>query len=194
MDYTPTQEEKSLLALLLTGEEDNIETAKMTFEHYLKGELGLNNEQEFLNKMGYKKIYADFEQFKHDFLDLDFFYENIPILSNTILKLSCRQNGLKSLPDVLPTKLKILDCSKNLLTSLPVLPKKLRGLDCSGNNIATLPNLPPDMITLNCEFNKLTTLPSPPPNIKIIKCEGNLFPEGYIEEYNKEHPHLSIII
>jgi hypothetical protein len=87
MDFTPTEEEKSLLSLLLSGEESNIKLAISLFEYSVAPDLGMDSEQDFIYKLGYGGIYPTFHSFSKQVLELfNTEITHIPVLSNPTKK------------------------------------------------------------------------------------------------------------
>jgi Leucine-rich repeat (LRR) protein len=101
-------------------------------------------------------------------------FKYIPDLSRfTKLEiLYCNDNQLTSLP-TLPENLKELCCSNNQLTSLPALPQNLETLNCNNNSLNSLPILPENLETLYCYKNQLTSLPALPKNLEDLMCSNN---------------------
>lgn len=88
--------------------------------------------------------------------------------------LNCSNNKLKTLPSLQSTKLELLICNENVLTSLPPLPITLCSLECNKNKLTSLPSLPASMSCgLKCINNELTALPELPVNLKYLACNGN---------------------
>jgi Leucine-rich repeat (LRR) protein len=71
------------------------------------------------------------------------------------------------------TKLELLICNYNKLTSLPELSSSLRILNCSYNQLTCLPYLNSSLIILNCNYNKLTSLPDLNSSLMILNCHDN---------------------
>jgi Leucine-rich repeat (LRR) protein len=95
-------------------------------------------------------------------------------LPDDIESLNISDHGFKYIPDLSRfTKLEILYCYKNQLTSLPALPKNLEDLMCSNNQLTSLPNLPQNLKFLMCNNNQLTSLPDLPQNLKSLCCNNN---------------------
>jgi hypothetical protein len=112
------------------------------------------------------------------------------------------ENKKLILPQLLPSKLKILtlvntqltelelqrlptgliefNCSRNKLTQLPPLPFRLEKFICSDNGLTKLPPLPTGLQIFGCSNNELTTLPplqnnvrKLPSNLKLFNCSHN---------------------
>jgi hypothetical protein len=86
--------------------------------------------------------------------------------------LICPHNQLSTLPS-LPENLIELCCCNNQLTYLPILPKTLEKLICSDNQLTNLPSLPKNIQLIYCSNNKLTYLPTLPENLKQLFCYNN---------------------
>ncbi len=63
------------------------------------------------------------------------------------------------------TKLKILKCNSNEITSLDNLPNSLTKLYCTNNEITRLDNLPNSLIELCCYDNNIITLDNLPKSL-----------------------------
>lgn len=112
-------------------------------------------------------------------------YDGISYLSSlpsTLKYMDVSGNVLTSLPP-LPASLTYLDCSSNRfdytqtiggITSLPALPQNLEKLNCSNNFIESLPELPSTLIQLNCSYNLIDSLPELPPNLEFLSTTNNL--------------------
>jgi len=92
--------------------------------------------------------------------------------------LDCSYNELTSIPDNLPNSLDTFYCGNNKITSLPstkgCLPTYLRYLYCDNNYLTSLPDyLPIFLRHLNCSFNRLTYLPSCLSHLQILNCSNN---------------------
>ena len=89
--------------------------------------------------------------------------------------LDLSNKNLTVLPDLSKyTKLKVLKCFGNQLTSLDNLPPGLLELYCGYNEITSLNNLPPRLQKLDCSYNKITSLDNLPPGLQILNYE-NIF-------------------
>jgi E3 ubiquitin-protein ligase SspH2 len=66
--------------------------------------------------------------------------------------------GIKWLPKI-PTHIKILNCSRNRLTSLPRLPRGLQELTCNNNLLTQLPTLPPNLRVVHYKNNPIKNTP-----------------------------------
>jgi Leucine-rich repeat (LRR) protein len=116
------------------------------------------------------------------------------IIPSDIEYLFCSDNKLVDMIEVTSLKkLKILDCSNNMLRAIPKLSpileelscrnnyiknldqliecKKLERLDCSQNKIMNIPKID-SMMNLNCANNKICKLPVLT-NLKKLNCEHN---------------------
>jgi len=97
-------------------------------------------------------------------------------LYKSLTKLVCEYSQLTSLPENLPSSLRILNCGNNQLTSLPEnLPSSLTELYCSNNQLTSLPeNLPVSLTILYCDNNQLTSLPENlPVSLTLLSCNNN---------------------
>ena len=74
------------------------------------------------------------------------------------------------------TKLELLICNYNKLTSLPELSSSLRILNCSYNQLTSLPKLNSSLQFLNCNYNKLTSLPELNTSLEELYCSYNQLP------------------
>lgn len=82
------------------------------------------------------------------------------------------------------TRLEILDCSNNLITTITNIPLTLEELNCSRNLLINLDGLPNNLIKLDCSFNQITQLDNLPYGLVELICKKNEFkylemiPEG----------------
>ena len=86
--------------------------------------------------------------------------------------------------------IEVLDlCNKNL-TVLPDLSKytKLKVLKCFGNQLTSLDNLPPGLTILYCWNNKLMDLDNLPPGLKELYCGNDEWKMKYFEKTNSSRP------
>ena len=84
------------------------------------------------------------------------------------------RNGCCAQIDILPPKLKYLDCSNNSIERLDALPASLEFLNCSHNPyIEQLDNLPQNLKYLNCTNNNIRYLDFLPYNLLFLYCGGN---------------------
>lgn len=121
----------------------------------------------------------------------------IPLLSENLKIFECKDNQLSKLASIfnfvpnleilkcssnilsdstfinLPSKLLILNCSKNLIVSLNNLPTQLEILDCSYNKIKCLDYLPSSIIKLNCSYNPIIQLDNLPNSLKHLIVISN---------------------
>ncbi len=72
------------------------------------------------------------------------------------------------------TKLKILYCTNNFITSLENLPNSLIELDCDSNEITSLDNLPNSLIELCCYDNQITILDNLPKSLTKLYCDDTI--------------------
>lgn len=110
------------------------------------------------------------------FKDISSPYNIIGILDlkdNTRLEiLKCKYNQITSIINF-PSTLEELNCSNNRLISLDGLPNSLIKLDCSYNQITSLDNLPYNLIELICENNFIKYLDLLPESLEILDCTNN---------------------
>jgi len=95
---------------------------------------------------------------------------------NSIIFIDCSDEGLKTIPQILPQSLRILYCYNNNLINLPRnLPPSLQILYCYNNNLINLPQyLPSSLLILYCYNNNLINLPQYlPPSLRELKCSRN---------------------
>jgi Leucine-rich repeat (LRR) protein len=108
--------------------------------------------------------------------------EYLLLATSDSIRLDLSNKNLKKLPDLSRfTKLTILDCSHNELTSLPstkgFFPDSLQSLYCDNNNLISLPSTLGSLNSLKylyCGNNKLTSLPNNlPHSLRYLFCENN---------------------
>ena len=93
---------------------------------------------------------------------------------SNITELHLSNKGLTQLPDLsIYTNLKVLNCSRNQITSLDNLPHTITKLHCSYNQITRLDNLPTILTVLDCAGNLIATLDNLPQTITELFCSGN---------------------
>lgn len=97
---------------------------------------------------------------------------SIPVLPDTLIRLDCQINHIKTIASPLPSALEALNCDNNNLTYLPNLPLTLTSLSCLDNSIKNLPTLPSGIQALYCSNNELTYLPELH-NLRYLSCSGN---------------------
>jgi hypothetical protein len=71
-------------------------------------------------------------------------------------------------------KLKILDCSNNLISQISALPDTLEILLCNNCEIYSICNLPINLKILNCEKNFLQYIPQLPNTLEEFNCSNNI--------------------
>jgi Leucine-rich repeat (LRR) protein len=77
---------------------------------------------------------------------------------NKLLILICNNNNLKSIPRILPSSVKFLNCSDNLLKELPIFHNGLEYIYCSNNNINYLPLFTQSFFTISFSINPIYNL------------------------------------
>lgn len=101
---------------------------------------------------------------------------NWPTLPSGLKSLMCSNNMVnapQSLP-VLPNGLKDLNCSLFQIDSLPLhLPDSLITLSCNMTGITILPNLPSKLKQLNCSNTQIVNIPALPSSLVRLDCFGN---------------------
>ncbi len=118
---------------------------------------------------------------------------NIPSMSYFL----CNDNDLMELPK-LPISLSLLDCQRNLLTSLPeVFPAGLTQLYCGDNDITNLPMgmSASSLNVLMAESNSLTTIPAGfvfPPLLYTMSFANNLYLTDVIPHWPVSMSYLDL--
>ncbi len=74
---------------------------------------------------------------------------------------------------ILPSNLRIFNCSANNLTTLQLNAPNLQQLQCANNNLTTLQLNAPNLQQLHCANNKLITLQLNTPNLLDMYCNNN---------------------
>jgi len=110
--------------------------------------------------------------------------KKLPKLSETLKELSCQNNDLTNLDNLLLCNGNIniirLDCSYNIINNIPRL-FKLISLNCRNNLLGSLPNLP-NLKNLKCQYNKLKLL-GRYPDLEHMECNDNVLTK--IENFPK---------
>jgi len=112
----------------------------------------------------------------HETLSLDGLgLTSLPKLPSTLKSLDASGNLLINLPEHLPPTLESLDVSDNQLISLPQrLPDSLRNLNVSDNQLASLPkHLPRLLKILDASDNQLEHLPELPDSLQYLNVSSN---------------------
>ena len=79
---------------------------------------------------------------------------------------------IESLPNNLPTDLRVLWCSDTKITYISNLPESLQTLECRNNfRLAVIADLPKNLRELNCGNSSLCSLGPLPASLRTLKCE-----------------------
>jgi hypothetical protein len=126
--------------------------------------------RDFISPLDNLKIFECKNNKFDKFSNFELLEELVPNLE--ILK--CSKNQLDNCSFTnLPSGLKILDCSYNLIENLDNLPILIEILDCSHNLIMNLDYLPSSIIRLNCSHNQIIQLDNLPNTIEYLIIISN---------------------
>lgn len=123
--------------------------------------------EDYIGKLNKLKLFECKDNKFHKFETLSKLTPNLEIFK-------CSKNRLKHDSFInLPSGLKILDCSYNLIENLENLPIKFEILACSYNYVSNLDYLPSSIIRLNCTHNQITNLDNIPNTTVFLTAISN---------------------
>jgi hypothetical protein len=103
--------------------------------------------------------------------NIEEYFKSLP---DDIEEININNRNLNYIPTLERFKrLKIFNCSFNLITNLPDLPNTLIFLNCGYNQLTFLPRLPCALEHLYCSNNLLNSLPLLPLSLKVLYCSHN---------------------
>ncbi len=98
---------------------------------------------------------------------------SLPVLPDSLLELGLNKNLFTLLPAPLPSKLTILTCGYNKLTTNLTFPNTLTRLECDSLPLVVWQNLPPNLEILFCNNTQITALPPLPSKLDWLFCSNN---------------------
>jgi len=118
--------------------------------------------------------------------------KNIVIPPN-LKRLNCMYNEIKDI--IFTDELEFININHNYLSNISSLPSTLKVLLCSNNLLTFLPStLPPYLHIINCAYNNLLSLPDIHSNLKEIYFQNNIITKVIIQNnilyYNAQNNPL----
>lgn len=122
----------------------------------------------------------DLRTSKHICMDLShyrLFNYKITSFPNNLIKLNISRSRLNDMSNNLPSSLKYLDCSHNIITDIKDLPNNLLILKCNHNHIKRINKLPESLEYIDISHNRIETIENLPSVLRTMNISYNCIKE-----------------